>query len=107
MTEKNIKDFENYLGPSLLESINFNLNNFKGKTWKESYDEIRDDLISEDFTADEVTDELDIINEFFAKDGYDGITYKGGKLTGTEPHLVKQYFNPEESIEVVTKKKDK
>lgn len=104
MTEKNIKDFENYLGPSLLESINFNLNNFKGKTWKESYDEIRDDLISEDFTADEVTDELDIINEFFAKDGYDGITYKGGKLTGTEPHSVKQYFNPEESIEVVTKK---
>jgi len=105
ITKKNIEDFENYLGPSLLESINFDLNNFKGQTWKESYDEIRDELISEDFTADAVTDELDIINEFFAKDGYDGITYKGGKLTGTEPHSVKQYFNPQESIEV-RKKED-
>jgi hypothetical protein len=106
ITDKNIKDFENYLGPSLSESIGFDLSNFKGKTWKQSYDEIRDDLISEDFTADAVTDELDIINEFFQRNGYDGITYKGGKLTGVEPHSVKQYFNPEESIEIKKFEKD-
>ena len=100
ITKKNIEDFKNYLGPSLSESINFDLNNFKGKSWKDAYDEIRDDLISEDMTANDITDELDIINEFFAKNGYDGITYEGGKLTGVKPHSVKQYFYPEESVEI-------
>jgi|TARA_B100001094_G_scaffold8016_2_gene7194 hypothetical protein len=100
ITKKNIEDFENYLGPSLLESINFDLNNFKNKSWKYAYDEIRDELISEDMIANEITDELDIINEFFQRNGYDGITYKGGKLTGVKPHSVKQYFYPEESVEI-------
>lgn len=68
------------------------------KSVRALYDRLRQEGTAEGLSADSIQDAFETINEVLRRQGFDGLSHRGGDLTGAPAHKVEIYFDPENDI---------